>query len=557
MNADILLDHYDRIADAPDAIPRLRRFVLDLAVRGKLVPQDPADEPAAVTLRRLVGPVVQDGAFELPPTWCWVKVGDVAHTRLGKMLDKEKNKGPLRPYLRNINVRWFDFNLSDLLEMPFEDKELEDFCLKCGDVMICEGGEPGRAAVWRDAASGIYFQKAIHRVRLFEIINPDFFVYALKSSANDGRLYEYFTGSGIKHFTGRGLNLYQFPLPPLAEQRRIVAKVDELMALCDQLEAARTAREETRDRMAAASLARLNAPDPETFPTDARFALNALPALTTRPDQVKQLRQTILNLAVRGKLTYQDFSSESVKDFLGRLPHQRKSLELKSEKTIKYNNILGHHSNPNDLPHGWEYEALGRLTNPLKKISYGVLIPGPDVDNGVPFIRVQDLALSDHPPRPQKTISRDVDLQYHKTRIEGGEILICVVGSIGKLGIAPIQWAGSNIARAVARISLISDLNSEYIIIFLRSDYAQGYFLDATRKLAQPTLNVGLLEMLPVPIPPLAEQRRIVAKVNELMALCDQLEAALTAASTARARLLEAALQAALVPVEPLLNAAE
>jgi type I restriction enzyme S subunit len=93
-----------------------------------------------------------------------------------------------------------------------------------------------------------------------------------------------------------------FPLPPLAEQHRIVAKVDVLMALCDRLAAARTAREATRDRLTVASLARLNVPDPETFPADARFALDALPALTARPDQIKRLRQTILNLAVRGKL---------------------------------------------------------------------------------------------------------------------------------------------------------------------------------------------------------------------------------------------------------------
>ena len=101
-----------------------------------------------------------------------------------------------------------------------------------------------------------------------------------------------------------------FPLPPLAEQHRIVAKVDELMALCDRLEAARAEREATRDRLTAASLARLNAPDPDTFRDDARFALDALPALTARPDQIKQLRQTILNLAVRGKLVPQDPNDE-------------------------------------------------------------------------------------------------------------------------------------------------------------------------------------------------------------------------------------------------------
>ena len=129
------------------------------------------------------------------------------------MLDKAKNKGTLRPYLRNINVRWFVFDLSDLLEMPFEESELEEFSLRRGDVLICEGGEPGRAAVWDERADGIYFQKAIHRVRFAEPVEPHFYLLCLKASAEDGRLAESFTGTGIKHFTGKGLCSYRFPPP--------------------------------------------------------------------------------------------------------------------------------------------------------------------------------------------------------------------------------------------------------------------------------------------------------------------------------------------------------
>ena len=119
---------------------------------------------------------------------------------------------------------------------------------------------------------------------------------------------------------GISLNL-RFPLPPLAEQHRIVAKVDELMALCDRLEAARAEREATRDRLTTASLSRLNTPDPDavTFADDARFALRNLPALTARPDQIKQLRQTILNLAVRGKLVPQDPNDEPASELLKRI----------------------------------------------------------------------------------------------------------------------------------------------------------------------------------------------------------------------------------------------
>lgn len=112
MNAERLLQHYERIADAPNAIPRLRRFLLELAVRGKLVPQDPNEEPMSQVLKREKIAWSHEGAFEIPGSWGWVRVGAVSESRLGKMLDKAKNRGTPRLYLRNINVRWFDFDLS-------------------------------------------------------------------------------------------------------------------------------------------------------------------------------------------------------------------------------------------------------------------------------------------------------------------------------------------------------------------------------------------------------------------------------------------------------------
>jgi type I restriction enzyme S subunit len=248
-HARFALDALPALTKRLDQLKTLRQTILNLAVRGKLVEQDPNEEPAEIEIKREDALGTNDGAFLLPNSWTWIDVNAVARTRLGKMLDKVKNKGRPRPYLRNLNVRWFDFDLSDLFEMPFEDAELGEFNLKRGDVLICEGGEPGRAAVWDERASGIYFQKAIHRVRFAEPVMPEFFVIALKSSADDGRLEENLTGTGIKHFTGRALRAFRFPLPPLAEQHRIVAKVDILMALCDRLEATILASDTIRSHL--------------------------------------------------------------------------------------------------------------------------------------------------------------------------------------------------------------------------------------------------------------------------------------------------------------------
>ncbi|GJL65485.1 MAG: type I restriction endonuclease EcoAI subunit S [Nitrospirales bacterium] len=235
-HARFYFNHLPRLTTRTDHIKQLRQTILNLAVRGKLVEQDPTDEPASELVQRIGGEKADNEPFSIPISWVWISVGQIGDARLGKMLDKGKNKGTPRRYLRNVNVRWFDFDLSDVFQMRFEDAELAEFALRKGDVLICEGGEPGRAAVWDERENKIYFQKAIHRVRFPEGVAPHFFVNALRQSADSGRLSGYFTGVGIKHFTGRGLSSFVFPLPPLAEQHRIVAKVDELMTLCDQLE---------------------------------------------------------------------------------------------------------------------------------------------------------------------------------------------------------------------------------------------------------------------------------------------------------------------------------
>ena len=163
--------------------------------------------------------------------WPKVKLAEVAEQCLGKMLDAKKNKGRLMPYLRNPNVRWFDVDTSDLQSMPFEDHEHERYGLKAGDIVICEGGEAGRAAIWDGRLPDLKFQKAVHRVRPGPRLHNRFFVHRLMADHKNGRLGDYLTGATIKHFTGQDLARYQFPLPPLAEQRRIAEVLDRAEAL--------------------------------------------------------------------------------------------------------------------------------------------------------------------------------------------------------------------------------------------------------------------------------------------------------------------------------------
>lgn len=167
--------------------------------------------------------------------WVTRKVSEIAKHSLGKMLDKAKNKGDLQPYLRNLNVRWFEFDLTDLLEMPFLPTEVEKYTAVKGDVLICEGGYPGRAAIW-DEDYAIHFQKALHRVRFHEPEHNKWFVYYLYAQDKSGELRRHFNGAGIQHFTGEGLARFEVPLPPLPELRRAVEKFDALATETQRLE---------------------------------------------------------------------------------------------------------------------------------------------------------------------------------------------------------------------------------------------------------------------------------------------------------------------------------
>jgi type I restriction enzyme S subunit len=163
-------------------------------------------------------------------------LGSIVDSRLGKILDKNKNKGTLKPYLRNINVRWFGFDLNHLLEMRFEDDEENQFNIVKGDLVICEGGEPGRCAIW-ESDNPVKYQKALHRVRPFEKLSAKYLMYYLKYMTLTGEMEQFITGTGIKHFTGESLKKIPIPLPLLEEQQKIVNCIESFFTPVYSLEA--------------------------------------------------------------------------------------------------------------------------------------------------------------------------------------------------------------------------------------------------------------------------------------------------------------------------------
>lgn len=176
-----------------------------------------------------------EAGTQLPDGWVDTSLSEVAESVLGKMLDKRKNKGERRPYLRNVNVQWGRFELGDIKEMRIEEAELDRYKLRAGDLVVCEGGEPGRCAVWAGQRE-IYFQKALHRVRPCRAVSAHYLAYYLRYVAETGALDHLFTGSTIKHLPGAKLKTLRVPIPPTPEQDRIVEAIESAMAAVDEAE---------------------------------------------------------------------------------------------------------------------------------------------------------------------------------------------------------------------------------------------------------------------------------------------------------------------------------
>ena len=550
MNAERLLDVYEQISEAPDAIARLRRFVLDLAVRGRLVEQDPADEPAARLVDRIENQKLtetrskgvsnipsanradEQDLFAIPNTWKWVPAvfPAVGISDQGK---KVKTKDVLVegqfPVVDQGKVR------------------IRGFCddprkvIQVTQPMIIFGDHTRETKfIDFDFVVGADGVKILRPVG----VEPRYYHLALSWLPLDSRGYG-------RHF--KLLKSSQIPLPPLAEQHRIVAKVDELMALCDRLEEARKTREEVHDKLTAACLARLTAPDAsaEDFPTHAAFVLEALPALTTRPDQIKSLRQTILNLAVRGKLVEQDPADEPASEVLYRITKIRAD-ERKRKSSF---DPISDCDLPFVLPRNWASARFGEVFSirtgfAFKSSTYaneGLL-----VFRVVNFSRDGAFDLSDVKFFPEELL----DDKIKSFLLEEGEILMVMVGgTIGKTTRATKEILPALLNQNMWRIRSYGEtLSNDYEYLLIRTINQE---IDNVTASTHGHFAMSDYEQKPIAIPPLAEQHRIVAKVDALMALCDRLEAALTTTDNTRTRLLEALLHEALAPATDTLEAAE
>ena len=318
------------------------------------------------------------------------------------------------------------------------------------------------------------------------------------------------------------------------------------MAFCDQLEAARTERESTRNRLAAASLARLNAPDPDptTFQSHATFALENLTPLTTRPDQIKAIRQTILNLAIRGKLVEQDPNDEPASKLMKRIAGDRESFgTIGSLKKPKPLSPIDTANTPFDLPSGWawvrfpEIGIFGRGKSKHRPRNDPVLYS----DGKYPFIQTGDVARSHGSIKTYSSLYNDAGLAQ-SAMWPAGTLCITIAANIADSGILAFDACFPDSVVGLAVHDCFE--TAKFFEYFVRT--AKGDLQEFAPSTAQKNINLGTLTEVLIPIPPLAELRRIVAKIDDLMTLCDRLEESLATECDTRGHVLHTVLHDAL-----------
>jgi type I restriction enzyme, S subunit len=513
MNAGLLLKHFAKIIEAPEAVPLLRRFILDLAVRGKLVQQDEKE--------------ISSSDLQV------VKLEDLNPEFQNGVSSRGDPNGVPTIVLRLADIENTRVTLTETRTLSIESKSVSKYLLEEGDILIVRvNGSAdivGKFVLIDQKLDAIYCDHFI-RMRLpRNKIHPEFLELVGASPALREQIQSLFvTTSGQKTVNQKHIGSLKFPLPPLEEQRRIVAKVSELMMLCDTLENATKTRETLQDQLSASSLHFIN--QEKVSPEETQLILAQLPRMTARKTHVKALRQTILNLAVRGKLVPQNETDEPAEKLLERIKLEKEKL-VKAGRIHAQLAILQAVKTKSASPPGWIWVRFGEVMfsrdseripvskeeRTMRKKSYDYYGASGVIDKIDSFIFDKPLLLIGEDGA--NLINRSTPIAF----------------------IARGKYWVNNHAHV---LDGISEEFLKFIELQINATDLRPYVTGT----AQPKMNQANMNSIPIALPPLEEQHRIVTKVSELMTLCDTLETELYNQELGQQQLLEAVLHHALTP---------
>jgi type I restriction enzyme S subunit len=555
--SDLLLQEFDRVAQAPGGVARLRGLILSLAVRGKLVPQVSSDEMARETLKRIrdererlisagvikepkktKDAVGDELPFEIPSSWTWVPLAELVRVLNGRAYSKQEllDAGPT-PVLRVGNLftsdHWYYSNLR---------LDPDKLC-NSGDLLFAWSASFG-PFIW-DGPEAIFH----YHIWKLDPIAPRLFdtrFFHLFLREKTAELKAAGHGVSMVHLTKERMEKIPVPWPPLAEQSRIVARVEELMRLCDALEAKGRLEAEQHTRLLDTLLGTLtDSATPEELAANWQRVAEHFDLLLDRPEAVDVLEQTILQLAVRGLLVPQEPSDEPASVLMEQVRTARARQQAEGTARSARADLPPVHEEewPFAPPQGWLWIRFGEVAH----ISSGVTLgrKGAIVSPlSLPYLRVANVQRW----RVNVDAMKEVTIggaELARYQLKSGDLLITEGGDWDKVGRTaiwrcelPICLHQNHVFKARP---YTANWNPQWAELFLNLDIARAYFAASAKQTTNlASINMTELRNCVMALPPLAEQSRIVARVSELRRLCAELRQCLSASQVNQSRLAEA-----------------
>lgn len=483
----------------------LKNSILQLAIQGKLVEQRPEEGTAEELFariqeekQRLIAekkikkekplPEITDDEkpFDIPESWMWVRLGDLFQHNTGKALNSTNRIGVSLKYITTSNLYWNRFELENLKEMFFTDTEVEKCTVKKGDLLVCEGGDFGRSAIWQSDDS-IRIQNHIHRLRAYKAICTEFFYYLFYLYKHAGWIGG--KGIGIQGLSSKAIHVLVFPLPPLAEQKRIVAKIEELLPYIDRYKQAWSKLEQFNIR----------------FPED--------------------MKKSLLQYAIQGKLVEQRPEEGTAEELFAQI--QQEKQRLIAEKKIKKEKPLPEITDdekPFDIPESWKWVRLDDISYQIGDIDHKM--PPAVQSGGVPYISPLNFTKGGEIDfESAKHISMEDFLDLSKKCVpEKNDIIFPRYGTIGVVRMVDTDRKFL-VSYSCCTIKNIKDLmDSQYVFYVLQTKLIKDEINRYINKTTQPNVGLKSIKMFLFPLPPLAEQKRIVEKLEQLLPLCERLK---------------------------------
>jgi type I restriction enzyme S subunit len=555
------LENFAFLSNAPNGVAKLRELILQLAVEGKLTAQDPSDDPASKLLQKINADKEQiaktgneneeavaeayksDELLTIPTSWEWVRLDQIANTiHYGYTTSANELLIDVR-LLRITDIQNGKVDWARVPGCEIDKEKVGGYKLANNDILIARtGGTIGKSYLVENLDLVAVFASYLIRVIPNRFLFAKYLKMFFESDLYWKQLYERSMGTGQPNVNATSLKSLAVPLPPFAEQKRIFTKVYELMRLCDQLEERQQAKRENQVSLNTAILAPLNkAPSlsPKELEQAATRLANNFDTLYDSINTVSKLRSTILQLAVQGKLVRQDPDDEPASELIIRIHSKRDRLiEQRTMKKPQLFPAIQQNEIPFKLPEKWQWARL----NDVFDVRDGTHDTPKYVADGFPLVTSKNLYTGVLDLSNVKYISESDHRKIsERSRAEKDEVLFAMIGSIGNPVIVQTETEFS--IKNVALFKYYSRELSEpmFLHLFLRN--AAKQMREESAGGVQSFVSLGFLRKYLFPVPPLAEQKRIVVKVNQLMSLCDELEAKLRQAEANSAKLMNAAVK--------------